>query len=118
MKWRSGAEEVKGSQLGLVHAAHELLQLDGERHVSFDAELPRHEGHGRLQLPWNREHGRQHGGGASPCGDAVTELTRKHFGEVAGVHLHDDVSLDRRLPRPHAARAALQLQEPDTCVFT
>lgn len=35
----------------LRHAAHHLLQLQGECHVAFDAELARHERHGRLQLP-------------------------------------------------------------------
>lgn len=39
------------SQLGLAHAAHQFLQLDGERHVAFDPQLPRHEGHRGLQLP-------------------------------------------------------------------
>lgn len=39
------------SQFGFVHAAHEFLQFDGERHVAFDPQLPRHEGQRRLQLP-------------------------------------------------------------------
>lgn len=39
------------SQFGLAHAAHQLLQFEGECHVAFDAQLPRHEGHGGLQLP-------------------------------------------------------------------
>lgn len=50
-------------------------------------------------------------------GAAATELTGKHLAEVAGVHLHDDVSLDRRLTRAHAARATLQVKKPDSCVF-
>lgn len=28
------------SQLGLVHAAHQFLQLHGEHHVAFDLQLP------------------------------------------------------------------------------
>lgn len=49
---------------------------------------------------------------------AVTELTGKHFAEVTGVHLHDDVSFDRRLTWAHAARAAFQVKKPGSCVFT
>lgn len=39
------------SQFGLVHATHQFLQFDGERHVAFDPQLPGHEGQRRLQLP-------------------------------------------------------------------
>lgn len=39
------------SQLGFIHTAHEFLQLDGERHVPFDLQLPRHERQRRLHLP-------------------------------------------------------------------
>lgn len=38
-------------KFGLVHATHQLLQFDSECHVTFDPQLPRHEGHGGLQLP-------------------------------------------------------------------
>lgn len=48
----------------------------------------------------------------------MTELTGKHFAEVAGVHLHDDVSFDRWLTWAHAARAAFQVKKPGSCVFT
>lgn len=43
------------SQFGFAHAAHQLLQFDGERHVSFDTQLPRHEGQRGLQLPCNMQ---------------------------------------------------------------
>lgn len=45
-------------------------------------------------------------------------LTCKHLAEVAGVHLHDHVGFDLRLTLPDAAGPALQVQEPNTCVFT
>lgn len=47
---RGAVGGASASQFGLVHAAHQFLQFDGERHVTFDPQLPRHEGHRRLQL--------------------------------------------------------------------
>lgn len=55
--------------------------------------------------------------GCCHVGAVATELTGKHLAEVAGVHLHGDVSLDRRLTRSHAARATLQVKKPDSRVF-
>lgn len=46
---------VSVSQFGLVHAIHEFLQLDRQRHVSFDLQLPWHECHRGLQFPWNNK---------------------------------------------------------------
>lgn len=45
-------------------------------------------------------------------------LTCKHLAEVAGVHLHDHVGFDLRLTLPDTAGPTLQVQEPNTCVFT
>ena len=41
----------RGLQLRLAHGRHHLLQLDSQRHVAIDTQLPGHEGHGGLQLP-------------------------------------------------------------------
>lgn len=49
---------------------------------------------------------------------STTELTGKHFAEVAGVHLHDHVGFARRLARTHAAGAAFQVKKPDSRMFT
>lgn len=46
---------VSFSQFGLVHAIHEFLQLDRQRHVSFDLQLPWHECHRGLQFSWNNK---------------------------------------------------------------
>lgn len=54
----------------------------------------------------------------SPCRpEDDGRLTGKHFAEDAGVHRHDDVSFDRRLPWAHAAGAAFQVNEPGSRVF-
>lgn len=45
-------------------------------------------------------------------------LTFKHFAEVSRVHGHDDVGLGVRLAPPCTTRAALQVQEPNTRVFS
>lgn len=52
--YKQGAGPGPGGGVSqLAHAAHEFLQLEGEHHVSFDLQLPRHEGQRGLQLPWN-----------------------------------------------------------------
>lgn len=104
------------SQLGLVHAAHQLLQLDGQRHVPLNPQLPRHEGHGGLQLPWNETAVTMET--TATTVDGGRRLTCKHLGEVTGVHRHDDVSFDGGFALTGAAGAALQVQKPDAAVFS
>ena len=56
--------------------------------------------------------------GCCHVGPTMTELTGKHFAEVAGVHLHDNVGFDGGLARACAATAAFQVKEPGSCMVT
>lgn len=114
---------VSFSQFGLVHAIHEFLQLDRQRHVSFDLQLPWHECHRGLQFPWNNKTA------ASLMFPIVIffffffllpwwQVTWKHLAEVTGVHFHDNISFGGGLTLPHAARASLQVQKPNASVLS
>lgn len=111
---------VASSQFGLVHAVHQFLQFDGERHVSFDLQFPRHEGHRGLQLPWNGiTHVTMETTPPPACCPSLWRwLTWEHLAEVVRVHLHDNVSCDRRLALPRVAGAILQVQEPNAALFS
>lgn len=110
------------SQFSLVHAAHQFLQFDGDRHVPFDPQFSRHERHRGLQFTWNKL--KKLIDYSFHCHILFVWWSRcwrqtcKHLAEVTGVHWHDHISFDWWLSLSRRTRATLQVQKPNPSVFT